>query len=321
MGNIDKKFSSHIKKCGLLGESNIIALFKWRLMMGKEGSWPKWVDDSPQPKPFARAASGEFRITYVNHATVLIQVDGVNILTDPVWSHRASPVSWFGPRRVRAPGIRFEDLPRIDVVLLSHNHYDHMDIPTLRRIELEHHPLVLAGYQSAKFLKRKGMQNVRELVHWELVEERHLKIHFVPAQHWSRRSLWDGNRMLWGGFVIESSRGAVYFAGDTGYGEFIHGIHERFPKIAVALLPMGCYKPQWFMKFQHMNPDEAVRVHKMLNSKLSIGIHFGTFRLSSESINQPIQDLALARKYHEVKEDAFITLEFGECKVITNVLE
>ncbi|MEK7615588.1 MAG: MBL fold metallo-hydrolase [Patescibacteria group bacterium] len=288
-----------------------LGLIKWRFMMGRGNNpWPKWVETPYKLKP--NPSEPGLVITWINHSTVLIQMGGLNILTDPIWSYRASPVSWAGPYRVRQPGIRFEDLPPIDVVLISHNHYDHCDIATLKKLEHAHRPLVLAGMQSKTFLERKGMKNVQEFAHWDNTVSQDTTFTFVPAQHWSRRTLWDGNKMLWGGFIIQSKNHTVYFAGDTGFGEFIHGIHEQFPKIDVALLPIGSYEPRWFMKFSHINPDEAVQIHKILGAHLSIGIHYRTFRLGDDGYDEPIKDLALARTKYGLKPEDFITLDLGE---------
>ena len=284
-------------------------------MLGRGNNpWPRWIDAQPGSKPEPRIAG--LSVTWINHATVLIQIGGLNILTDPIWSLRASPFSFAGPRRVRPPGIRFEDLPAIDVVLLSHNHYDHCDIATLKKLEQTHHPHVLAGMNSKEFLHRKGMKNVTELVHWDSIAIGKTKITFTPAQHWSRRTLWDGNKMLWGGFIIQNKNHTVYFAGDTGFGKFIHGIREQFPKIDVALLPIGSYEPRWFMQFQHIDPEEAVQIHKILGVKLSIGIHYKTFRLGDDGYDQPIADLAIALQKHGIPKEQFLTLDLGESKVL-----
>ncbi|OGN29296.1 MAG: hypothetical protein A3A33_03700 [Candidatus Yanofskybacteria bacterium RIFCSPLOWO2_01_FULL_49_25] len=295
-------------------KATILGFLRWRLMLGMHTGWPKWIDAQPGLRPVERVGNGELIVTFINHATMLLQCDGLNILTDPTWSMRSSPFAWFGPRRVRPPGIRFEDLPPIDVVLVSHNHYDHMDIPTLRRLEEAHHPLILVGSKSAGFLKKKGVARTQELVTWEQTTIGQTKIHFVPAQHWSQRTLWDNNKMLWGGFVIEAKYGTIYFAGDTGYGPFVDEIHERFPKIYLALLPLGSYEPRWMMHKNHINPQEAVLVHKRLGARISIGMHFGTFRLGAETIDDPLADLIAEYAKESVKPDEFITLGFGEAR-------
>src|SRR6185503_7337082 len=179
-----------------------------------------------------------------------------NVLTDPVWSERVSPVSWAGPKRVRPPGLAFEQLPRIDVVLISHNHYDHLDLDTLRRLERAHQPLFVTCLGNRAFLAQHGLGRVTELDWWDTAPVGSGRVLCTPAQHWSGRGLSDRNRTLWGGFVIELADRTVYFAGDTGYCAQFAEIRSRYGVVDVALLPIAAYKPRWFMREQHMNPDE-----------------------------------------------------------------
>ncbi len=291
-----------------------LRVLKW-LLNRKRERWPKWIDSKPGPAPIARV-DNELRVTFVNHSTFLIQVDGINILTDPIWSDRAGPLSFIGAKRIRAPGLNFEDLPFIDVVLVSHNHYDHMDIPTLKRLEEKFSPVIVVGLRNKKFLKKHGLGRVEELDWWESTSiPNQKKLFFVPAEHFSGRVPWNINKSLWGGFVIESSLGNIYFAGDTGFGNFFEQIHERFPDIRLALLPIGAYEPRWFMSPVHLNPDDAVQAHKILKPKLSIGIHLGTFQLSDEGINAPSQQLKAALKAHGVEPEEFIILDIGETAI------
>lgn len=241
----------------------------------------------------------------------------MNILTDPIWSDWAGPIPFVGRKRVRAPGLRFEDLPPIDTVLVSHNHYDHMDIPTLRALEEKFSPLFMVGLGNKKYMERKGLEKVEEL---DWLKKTSLpggrSIYFVPAQHFSGRAPWNIDKSLWGGFVIETLPGQIYFAGDTGFGKFFEQIHERFSNIRVALLPVGAYEPRWFMGAVHMNPDDAVRAHKILEPGLSIGFHLGTFHLSDEGIGAPVQQLERALREHGVKQEEFIVLDFGETATV-----
>lgn len=274
--------------------------------------WPKWVENSARPSLPPALESGEITITFVNHITYLVQFRGLNVLTDPVYSDRVSPVQWSGPHRVRAPGLAFEALPRIDVVLVSHNHYDHLDIDALLRLEREHRPLVLTGLGNGPFLTGHGLARVRELDWWESVEVAGHRYTFVPAQHWSGRALSGRNRTLWGGFIVAATGRQVYFAGDTGYWEHFSEIRRRCGTVDVAMLPIGAYAPRWFMRDQHMDPEEAVRAHLDLGAKLSIGTHYGCFQLTDEGIDDPVLELAAARGRHGVDPLDFRALETGE---------
>jgi len=274
--------------------------------------WPTWVENRATPRIPSQLAQGELAFTFVNHITFLVQFRGLNVLTDPVWSERVSPVQWSGPRRVRAPGLAFEDLPRVDVVLVSHNHYDHLDLDTLRRLEVAHRPLFVTGLGNRAFLLDHGPRRVVELDWWQQVREHSASITFTPAQHWSGRGIRGRNRTLWGGFVVECDGRRVYFAGDTGYAPHFSDLRARCGVIEVALLPIGAYEPRWFMREQHMNPDDAVRAHLDLQAKLSLATHFGCFQLTDEGIDDPVIELAAARERHGLAADRFRVLETGE---------
>jgi L-ascorbate metabolism protein UlaG (beta-lactamase superfamily) len=253
------------------------------------------------------------RVTFVNHATALIQAEGLNVLTDPIWSDRCSPVSFAGPKRVIPPGLRYEQLPAIDVVLISHNQYDHLDLPTLRRLAAEHRPRVLVPLGNRRLLDRAGVGGAEELGWWQSVGVGDaVQIAAVPAQHFSGRGLFDRDRALWAGFVLAGPAGPVYFAGDTGFGPHFEEIRNRFGPPRLALLPIGAYRPEWFMSRVHASPDEALRAHRILGAGTSVGIHFGTFRLADDG-----QDEAPARIETLVSESAeprprFWILGFGE---------
>ena len=278
-----------------------------------QGPWEGDPDAEPGPPPPKRVAAGELRVTFVNHATVLIQTDGLNILTDPIWSERGSPVDWAGPKRVRPPGIRFEDLPPIDVVLVSHNHYDHLDVPTLRRLAKEHLPKIFSGLGNAKLMRNKGIVDAYDLDWWQRTRlSGSVQITFVPAQHFSSRGMFDHHKTLWGGFVVESSTHRVYFAGDTGFGEHFEQIRERFDSITLAILPIGAYKPRWFMSSAHLSPQQAVEVHKILGAQRSMAIHFGTFPLGDDGEHEPVIELKAALEENRLTGDDFWVLGFGE---------
>lgn len=282
------------------------SFLKWQLHRDA-GPWPERIDAEPGPPPPKRVDDGGVRITFINHATLLVQLDGVNILTDPIWSERCSPVSFLGPKRRRVPGIRFADLPPIDAVLVSHNHYDHLDIPTLRRI---HTPRIVTPLGNAALMARHGVRQGVDLDWWQshAISDR-VRVTAVPAQHFSARALSDRDVALWGGFVISGPSGNVYFAGDTGWGKHFAEIRERFGAVRVALLPIGAYLPRWFMKPAHIDPAEAVDAHLVLGAKTSVAMHYGTFRLGDDGATQPVDDLrkAIAAK----RASRFLVLDEG----------
>jgi len=284
-------------------------VMKWRWTR-KSGFWPKWVESTPGKIAKQRTDKGEVHWMMINHASVLIQIDGVNIITDPIWSKRPSPVSFAGPTRVRDAGIKFEDLPPIDYVLISHNHYDHLDLDTLVRLKKDHNPLFVVGLKNKKTLENEGITKILEMDWWQEEVTEKIKIKFVPAQHWSARGLTDRKKALWGGFVIEGSK-KVYFAGDTGWGKFFKMIREKIGSPDLSFIPIGAYEPRWFMKYHHINPEEAVKAHVDLGSKLSVGVHFGTFEgLTDEAYNQPPKELKEAMTKYNVSN--FVVPSFGK---------
>jgi L-ascorbate metabolism protein UlaG (beta-lactamase superfamily) len=285
---------------------------RWQLS-GQRRPWPPQASQPPAPPPAASVAADRIAATFVGHATFLIQTAGLNILTDPVFSDRASPIAWAGPRRVRPPALRFDDLPPIHAVLVSHNHYDHMDLPTLRRLHERWRPTIVTGLGNGRYLSRRGLGETVELDWWQGWSPRpEVTITFVPVQHWSRRGLRDTRQTLWGGHVVAAPAGRVFFAGDTAYPAYFRDIKDRLGAPDMALLPIGAYEPRWFMGGQHMNPDDAVRAHLDLGARLSIAMHFATFHLTDEAIDEPVRHLAEARERHEVAAEAFRVPAFGE---------
>ncbi|MCX7999402.1 MAG: MBL fold metallo-hydrolase [Leptospiraceae bacterium] len=227
--------------------------------------------------------------TWIGHASLLIQIDGKNILTDPIWSERCSPVSFLGPKRYTPAGIQMENLPEIHIVLISHNHYDHMDIPTLRELERRFSPYFLVGLKNGAFLKSEGLTKVIELDWWESYTLFNLEIHFTPTQHFSARGLWDRNKTLWGSFVVRSEKNSFYFAGDTGYFSHFQEIGKKFPNLDLAILPIGAYEPRWFMKPVHMNPEDSVQAFLDLKASYMIPMHYQTFVLTDEALDEPLK--------------------------------
>ena len=277
----------------------------------RPAAWPRWVENTVAPRLPTRLTAGECAVTFVNHITFLLQFRGLNVLTDPVYSERASPVQWAGPRRVHAPGVPFDALPRIDAVLVSHNHYDHLDLDTLRRLEDTHRPVFLTGLGNGPFLREHGLARVNEYDWWQSFAGERWRCTYVPAQHWSGRGLRGRNRTLWGGFMLEAGSCKVYFAGDSGYWRHFATIRDRCGAPDVALLPIGAYEPRWFMRDQHMNPEEAVLAHVDLQARVSVATHFGCFQLTDEAMDEPVRALAAARRQHRVAEQSFRVLAPG----------
>jgi N-acyl-phosphatidylethanolamine-hydrolysing phospholipase D len=329
-------------------------------------SWFKGLPPAPEAPPPVVAPDLAFiasntgtqarpAATFIGHATVLVQVPtangSLNVLTDPVFGERASPVSFAGPKRFQPPGVALKDLPRIDLVLISHNHYDHLDEDSVKALNAQAGgpPLFVVPLGIKPWLAERGVTNAVELDWWDSVTlpatpsaasaqplvQRNgagiaagassdaVQVFLTPAQHWSARGLGDRMKTLWGGFALLSPKLHVFYSGDTGYSKDFTDIQARLaPRQAdaqgggfdLALLPVGAYEPRWFMKDQHVNPDESVRIHRELHARRSLGVHWGTFSLTDEALDQPPKDLAAARKAQGVADDAFFTLAIGETR-------
>lgn len=284
------------------------AVLKW-MIKRDQGPWTKNYETTLGSKPVE--SSQDLRITFINHSTFLIQWNDLNILTDPIWSERCSPFSFVGPSRMRPPGIRFEDLPPIDIVLLSHNHYDHLDLPTIKNIETKHHSLFVTPLGVGAFLKKETVKNVLEMDWWDDADSG-IKIKAVPAQHFSGRGMFDRDKTLWSGYVLEFNDKRLYFAGDSGYGAFFKEIGEKAGPMDVALIPIGAYLPKWFMSPVHISPEEAVQVHQDVKSKQSIAMHFGTFPLADEGQGKAEEDLILALDSMKISQKEFIIPDEGK---------
>lgn len=301
---------------GGIAPNNFRALLKWQFSeRGK--AWPRRFDSTHAPAlPEKRVEGARLRVTMVGHATMLIQTAGVNILTDPVWSERASPFSMVGPKRVNDPGIRLADLPPIDLVLVSHNHYDHLDLRTLKLLNQDHAPLILTPLGNDAII-RPAVPNARFIVtDWgdrSHIHD-HISIDTEPCHHWSAR--WSGDRRmaLWAAFVINTPYGKIYHIGDTGFhgGINYRNAAEKHGLFRLALLPIGAYEPRWFMSGQHQNPEEAVQGMQLANAAHAIGHHWGTFKLTNEAIDAPPQALTAALDEAGIEQHHFRALRPGE---------
>jgi L-ascorbate metabolism protein UlaG (beta-lactamase superfamily) len=234
-----------------------------------------------------RAGSVDPSITWIGHSTLLLRIDGLNILTDPHWGDRASPLSWAGPRRLNAPGLAFDDLPRIDAVVISHDHYDHLDLGTVKQLAETHDPLFLVPLGLKAWFAENGMTRVDELDWWQEREHRGVRFVCVPAQHFSQRTLWDGNRRLWASWAILGSSRRLYFGGDSGYFAGFREAGQRLGPFDAAALAIGAYLPAEIMKLVHTTPEEAVQAFVDLGARVLLGIHWGTFDLAEEALDEP----------------------------------
>jgi N-acyl-phosphatidylethanolamine-hydrolysing phospholipase D len=262
-----------------------------------------------------KANRSETTLTWIGHSTFLIQIGGLNIITDPHLSERASPFAHAGPRRMVRPAMGYADLPPMDIALISHNHYDHLDEKTVRRLAREHPGLqFVVPLGLKKWFARRGMHKVVELDWWRHAELRNIKVTAVPAQHFSGRGAHDRNTTLWCGFVVEAGDRKIFFAGDTGYSKDFIDIAERFAPIDLALIPIGAYEPRWFMRPVHVDPADAVLIHRDLQSRQSVAMHWGTFQLTAEPADQPPQRLKQEIVAAGVSAEKFWVLKHGETR-------
>lgn len=289
-----------------------------------------WDEETPQhpervgrvavdPRRWAQPEPG-WRVAWIGHATMLVQVHGVNILTDPIFSERVSPLSWYGPKRVAPPALPIADLPPIDAVVISHNHYDHLDEATVRTLagQAGGPPVFVVPLGLERWFAALGIDSVRPLDWWQGTDivrgDVRVRIDLVPARHWSRRTPWDTNAVLWGGYAIAGAGAQAYFAGDTGYGDgtLFREIGRRYGGFDLAMIPVGCYEPRWFMAYQHVDPGEAVRIHADVGARYSMGMHWGAFRMCDEPVDAPLDDLPAARDKAGLPRDDFELWAVGE---------
>lgn len=294
---------------------SVFQLVRWRLG-GTRMPWPDWAPSPFSDRPPAQVTGGALRISYVGHASFLVQTAGANVLIDPVWSERASPFSFAGPKRVNAPGIPFDALPRIDAVLVSHAHYDHLDAATLSRLAARDRPRVITALGNDAIMREHDPAIAADSFDWhdrvDLAPG--LAVTLVPLRHWSARSLTDRNKTLWAGFVLDTPGGRIFHVTDSGYGDghHFHAARTRYGPFRLAILPIGAYEPRWFMRDQHMNPQESVQAFHDCGAELALAHHHGTFQLSDEAIEAPAQALAIACRDAGIGLDVFRTLNPGQ---------
>jgi len=254
----------------------------------------------------------KIQITWVGQSTFLIQVEGINILTDPIFNNRSTPLG-VGFKRRSTPGIPFDRLPPIHAVLISHNHYDHLDRYTIKK--LGNSPKYFIPLKLGQWFSSRKVTNYEEMDWWDTSMFKGIRIVSVPAQHFSRRAIFDGNKTLWVGWVLETKHGKVFFAGDTGYASHFKAVREKLGPMRLALLPIGSYRPRWYMKTIHMDPPDAISAHKDLQAQQSIAMHWGTFYIADEPLGEPPLYLKKAMKEASMAEDSFPIIKFGETLV------
>lgn len=299
-----------------------LGFLRWRLGLGPRETPAFPPDEAPPYQPIMAKPDlnqlhhpdpHTIQVTWIGHSTFLVQVAGINLLTDPIFSDRASPVSFAGPKRRVPPGVAFEDLPPIHAVVVSHNHYDHLDYRTVTR--LGNGTRFFAPLGLGRWFQKNGLTQVTELDWWDSAKLGPLRFQAVPAQHFSVRTMFDGNETLWCSWVVDSPAGRIYFTGDTGYSPDFKEIGARLGPMRLALIHIGGYRPRWFMKPMHLNPEEAVRVHQDVRSRQSIGMHWGTFKLTDEPLSEPPRFLSRVLRQNNIPEEQFLVMKIGETRV------
>ena len=296
-------------------------LIKWR--WNAERTDPISFPLAQNDPDFLKQNRTEPTLTWIGHATFLLQYDGLNVLTDPHLTRRASPVSFAGPERFTPPGLTFDDLPEIDLVVISHNHYDHLDkltVQTLYERQPDNPPHFMVPLKQKAWFDDLGIPNVTELDWYQSEAFKGWTVHAVPVQHWTSRSPWDRNQVLWAGWVLEHPDFRFFFAGDTGYSQDFQDLAKAFPSFDLAALPIGAYDPRWFMKAAHINPEEAVRIHQDIRARYSVGMHWGTFQLTDEPMDEPPVKLRKALSEAGLAEDRFFVMQHGETKRLASLL-
>ena len=292
-------------------------VLRWQFGGGRQrAKWPDWAPSPYADTPPARVDGDKVRLSFVGHASWLIQAGGLNILVDPVWSERVSPVSFAGPKRHNDPGIAFEQLPQIDVVLVSHGHYDHLDIATLSRLTKNFGPRVVTPLGNDVTMRSWDSAIKAEAFDWHGRVELGggIAVHLVPTRHWTARGVFDRNKALWASFVLETPAGKIYVVCDSGYGDGGHfrRVAERHGKLRLAILPIGAYEPRWFMRDQHMNPEDAVKALADCGAEAALGHHHGTFQLTDEAIDAPAKALVEALDAARIPQERFVAMKPGQ---------
>jgi L-ascorbate metabolism protein UlaG (beta-lactamase superfamily) len=282
----------------------------------KRAPWPDWAPSPYADTPPPRVSGDKVRLSFVGHASWLIQTAGLNILIDPVWSDRASPISFAGPKRHNAPGIAFDALPHIDIVLVSHGHYDHLDVATLSKLAATFSPRVITPLGNDAAMRAADAAIRAEAFDWhDRIELGNgLVLTLVPTRHWSARGLFDRNKALWASFVLETPAGKLYIVCDSGYGDGRHfrGVAEAHGPLRLAILPIGAYEPRWFMRDQHMNPADAVKALADCGATQALAHHHGTFQLTDEAIDAPVIALGEALEAAKIPRERFVALKPGQ---------
>src|SRR5712671_7466599 len=292
-------------------------VLRWQLGRGRvRADWPDWLPSAHADTPPPRVGGEKVRLSFVGHASWLIQAAGLNILIDPIWSARASPVSWAGPQRRNDPGIASDALPPIDVVLVSHGHYDHLDLATLSKLAASFSPRVITPLGNDVTMRSADSAIKAEGFDWHARVELGggIAVTLVPTRHWSARGLFDRNKALWASFVLETPAGKIYIVCDSGYGEGKHfrSVAQTHGPLRLAILPIGAYEPRWFMKDQHMNPQDAVKALADCGAEQALAHHHGTFQLTDEAIDAPVVALHAALEQAKIPRERFVALQPGQ---------